>query len=250
MSNFYQPPESDLSKESLPDGEYGSIEKAISGNYEFSIGDVLSEAWEKTSGFKGTSLLALLFYALVLIGASMAMGMLVSIILNPAIMDPSLAMIVPFLVQMGVSLIAMPVVMGMLILGMKRSVDAPVSATSVFSYFSRMLPLFATMVLVYFMVFIGMMLLVLPGIYLMVAYYMAMPLVAEKGMSPWQAMEASRKAVTHNWFSIFFLFIILSMIMFLGMITVIGWIWTIPMVTVAFGILYRNMFGLAPETLA
>jgi len=42
----------------------GSLEGGIAGNYNFSIGDVISEAWEKTNGAKGTFWLALLFMVL------------------------------------------------------------------------------------------------------------------------------------------------------------------------------------------
>ena len=103
----------------------------------------------------------------------------------------------------------------------------------------------------YIMVLIGFLLLVIPGIYLMIAYYMAMPLVVEKGMSPWQALETSRKAVTHRWFSVFGFFIVIAIILVVSSIPLgLGLIWTLPMVMIAYGILYRNMFGVEAETVA
>jgi uncharacterized membrane protein len=127
----------------------------------------------------------------------------------------------------------------------------PISAGSIFGYFSKMFSLLLTMILMYIMVLIGFLLLVLPGIYLAVAYYMAMPLVVEKGMSPWQALETSRKAITHRWFSVFGLFFIMSLILFVSAIPLgLGMIWTLPMLIIAFGILYRNMFGVEADTIA
>lgn len=38
--------------------------------------------------------------------------------------------------------------------------------------------------------------LVLPGIYLAVSYQLSLPLVADKGLGPWEAMETSRKIVS------------------------------------------------------
>ncbi len=35
-----------------PSGAYGSVETAIEGEYDFDIGTVLSEAWEKTKGIR------------------------------------------------------------------------------------------------------------------------------------------------------------------------------------------------------
>lgn len=46
---------------------------------------------------------------------------------------------------------------------------------------------------------------VLPAIYLFVAWFFALPLVADKRLEFWSAMELSRKIVTRVWFSIFLL---------------------------------------------
>ena len=100
----------------------------------------------------------------------------------------------------------------------------------------------------YILVAIGFLLLVLPGIYLMVAYSLAMPLVVEKGLSPWQALEASRKAITKSWFRFIGLGLAIMVIMIVSMIPLgIGMIWTIPMAMIAFGIAYRNIFGYEGE---
>lgn len=46
----------------------------------------------------------------------------------------------------------------------------------------------------------GLLLFVLPGIYLIVAWSMALPLVADRRMEFWSAMERSRRVVSRNWF--------------------------------------------------
>lgn len=234
----------------MSDNNYGSIEKAISGDYEFSIGDVLSEAWEKTSGAKWVIQVAFFYYFLVIIGVVVVMGTAVALLMG-ASDDVAFSVVMELVIQLGLNLIIMPIAMGIAILGIKRSVDAPIIAGSIFGYFSKMFSLLATLILMYIMIVIGLLLLVLPGIYLAVAYYMAMPLVVEKGMSPWQALETSRKAITHRWFSVFGLFLILGIIVFVSAIPLgLGMIWTLPMMIIAFGILYRNMFGVEPETIA
>jgi hypothetical protein len=53
--------------------------------------------------------------------------------------------------------------------------------------------------------------LILPGIYLFVAWLFAIPLVADKRFEFWTAMELSRKVVTKVWFEIFGLFILASL---------------------------------------
>lgn len=51
----------------------------------------------------------------------------------------------------------------------------------------------------------GLLLCVLPGIYLFVAWIFALPLVADKQLEFWSAMELSRKVVTRTWFRVFLL---------------------------------------------
>lgn len=227
---------------------YGSIEKAISGDYEFSIGEVISEAWARTRGSKWTIHLAFLYAFLVMMGLMIAFAFL-STLLIEVTQAPSGNVALSLIMQLGLNLIMLPMMAGIMILGIKRSVDAPIRAGSVFDYFSKMIPLLLTMILMSIMIIIGFMLLILPGIYLSVAYYMAIPLMAEKGMSPWQALETSRKAITRRWFSVFAFFIILSIMVFISAIPLgLGLIWTMPLMIIAFGILYRNMFGVKAKT--
>ena len=249
MSNVYQAPESNLVNDNVSIDKYGSVEKAIRGEYEFSIGSVLSEAWAKTSGSKLAIHLGFLFYFLVIMGLMMVLGFATAglVAVND---DPSGMVLTQLIMQLGMNLVGMPMIMGLAMIAIKRSADAPVKASMVFGYFSKMLPLFATTILMYIMMLIGFVLLVIPGIYLMVAYYMAMPLVVEKGMSPWQALETSRKTITHRWFSVFGLFFILVIIVTISMIPLgIGLIWSMPMMMLAYGILYRNMFGVEAATI-
>ena len=70
--------------------------------------------------------------------------------------------------------------------------------------------------------------------------------MVDKGLGPWQAMEASRKAVTHRWFAIFGMLVLLGLLSIAGAIPLfIGLIWILPMYMIALGILYRNIFGVS-----
>jgi len=52
-NNPYSPPKSGLELDNTQ-GAVPSISEALSRGYDFSIGDVLSEAWSKVRGSKGT----------------------------------------------------------------------------------------------------------------------------------------------------------------------------------------------------
>lgn len=99
------------------------------------------------------------------------------------------------------------------------------------------------------LIYLGMILLLIPGIYLAVAYLLAIALVVERGLSPWQALEASRKAITQHWFKVFGLLIVLGLIIIVSAIPLgIGLVWSIPLMVVAMGVLYRTIFGVLPAT--
>ncbi len=55
---------------------------------------------------------------------------------------------------------------------------------------------------------IGFLFCILPGIYLTVAWVFCVPLVADKGLEFWPAMELSRKVVSRVWFQVFGLLLV------------------------------------------
>jgi hypothetical protein len=242
MSDIYSAPTAALN--TVAEGaEYGSLERGIAGNYQFSIGETLSEAWAKTKGAKRKILLAMVLYLLVYIPVAMLTQFLF-VGEGPSIGGSLLQ----YAILMAV---VTPLMAGLFMLGVKRSVDAPLSATSIFSYYGQIVPLLITVIISTVLMMIGFVLLILPGIYLMIAYYLAIPLVAEKGLSPWQALEASRKAISKRWFAVLGLVIVIALINMVGALPLgIGLIWTVPMSVIAMGILYRNVFGCNAETQA
>jgi uncharacterized membrane protein len=101
------------------------------------------------------------------------------------------------------------------------------------------------------MIMLGLILLILPGIYLMIAYMFSMPLVVEKNMPAWQSLEVSRKALTRKWFPIFGLLLLMGFINTLAIFTLgIAWIWTIPWSVLTMSMVYTKLFGAEPHTLA
>lgn len=250
MNDIYKTPDASLSNQTVS-GDYGSLEKGISGDYEFGIGSTLSEAWAKTKGAKGTFNLAFFIYFLVAIAAMMVLQLMMVPFL-PTQQGEGVGLFIGASIaqQIILNLILMPIAMGWFVLGLRRSLDVPIEATSIFGYYSKTLSLLGTIILMYIMVIIGYMLLILPGIYLTVAYILALPLVVEKGLSPWQALEASRKAISKRWFSVFGFMIVVMILFVISSIPLgLGLIWTLPMIMIAYGIMYRNMFGAEPQTI-
>lgn len=249
MGDIYATPEADLSQEGLADRYGGNIDDAISGNFEVKMLETLGEAWRGLKGFKLKCHIALAIYFLVYFGAIM-ISIPVVIGLSAIGADQGTAAIVGSIVQLVAIIATMPMVFAVMIMGMRHALGKSVSAGSVFSHFGSIPGILLCYILQTIMIMIGLVLLVLPGIYLMFAYMYAMPLVVEKKMGAWQAMETSRKAVTKVWFRFFGLVWLISLINILGLILLgIPWIWTIPWSMLAISMVYIKIFGVEAHTL-
>ncbi len=225
-----------------------TLQRAVSGDYQLLIGDVLKEAWARVSGNKVTVWTAVLMYAGVLFGLSLVFAML----FGPAPADgvpPSFSP-VELLQQLISGLLLTPLWVGLIFVGVAIASDQPAKPASIFSWYGLALKLLFTYLLMGLMITLGTLLLVLPGIYLAVSYQLALPLVADKNLGPWEALETSRKAVTRKWFTFFGLWL-LALLAILGSMILLGipLIWVIPTVLIGLGILYRNVFGAEPATL-
>ena len=242
MNDSYATPQSELVSRTPGNGQ--SIEAAINGDYDFQLSDVLSEGWQKSKGIKRYVLGAGIIMYVVMFAVIMLLGFLMVPTTGSA--EPSAgAMLVQLVMQIVIMAITLPFMAGVFIVCMKRLQGQAVEFGDVFSAFGKTGKLVITAVLMNIMIFIGFLLLVIPGIYLSIAYVLAIPLIVDRDMSPWDAMETSRKAVTKHWFKFLLFMIVMPLIMVISMIPLgLGLIWTIPMMALAFTVIYRETFGI------
>ena len=82
------------------------------------------------------------------------------------------------------------------------------------------------------------------------SYQIALPLMVDKQLGPWQALESSRKIIWHNWFTVF-IFDVVAVVLVAISTALLGvpLIWVVPFVLIGFGILYRTLAGLETATL-
>ncbi len=115
-----------------------------------------------------------------------------------------------------------------------------------FMGFRYFLPLLVFCILSTVFIFFGVLLLILPGIYLAVSYIFAPFLIVEKRLDFWPAMEISRRKVQKNWFKIFVFALILLFINIIGSLPAfLGLFITIPLTTFMLCSAYRNIFMVA-----
>ncbi len=250
MNNVYATPEADLNYNNASDRAGGSVEDAIAGNIEISMTATMGEAWRNLKGFKFKCLVAFLLYFIVAIVVGF-ISLPIIFGLSAIGADVGTASIIGSAIQMVASLAIMTMFMGIHIMGMRHAQNKSVTAGSIFGYFNRAPAILLCYLIMMVMIMLGMILLIIPGIYLMIAYAFAMPLVVEKKMSAWRALETSRKALTGKWFRFFGLMLLLLLINSLAMLTLfIAWIWTIPWSVLTMSMVYAKLFGAEPHTLA
>ena len=91
---------------------------------------------------------------------------------------------------------------------------------------------------------LAMFLLIIPGIYLAVAFSFASMIIVFANKEFWPALDASRKIITKKWFSFLGFFIVLGLINVLGAIALgIGLLFTIPITYCAIYAAYENIIG-------
>jgi hypothetical protein len=120
----------------------------------------------------------------------------------------------------------------------------PATLKDAFAGFTKaFVPLLLADVVLSFFYSLGLMCLVLPGIYLIVAYSFTYVIAVDRGLGFWEAMETSRKVVTSQWWRVFGLILLAFPFMLLGAFAlVIGLLVTMPLTTGAFVYAYEDLF--------
>jgi len=213
-------------------------------DYDFTIGAILSEAWQKTSGVKGPLWGAgfMAFFAIAVLAIVMALVVRM-LDLETAGVTLGAAM------QVTITVAMYPFMAGLMMIAIRRSVELPTNWKMAFAYFSYLLPVVAASLMTTVLSFIGFLFLMFPGIYLIVGYMLTIPLIVDRGMGPWQAMEASRQAIHKHWFKVFGLYFVMVLIYLVSLIPLgLGLIWSLPMFFMVSAILYREIFGVSEKT--
>ena len=95
---------------------------------------------------------------------------------------------------------------------------------------------------------IGLLLLIIPGIYLMVSYLFASCLVVDRRLDFWPALELSRRTVQPQWFSLFAFLLLLILLNLVGAaLLLIGLLVSVPLTGCAVTVAYADLFGLQSD---
>jgi len=121
----------------------------------------------------------------------------------------------------------------------------PATIGDLYSGLSRaFVPLMLAGILVQVFVLLGFVCLILPGIYLAVAYSMVYLLATDKLIGFWEAMEGSRKVITPHWWSVFGLLLLGIPFAILGLVCLgVGLFVAMPLIMGAVAYAYEDLFN-------
>jgi hypothetical protein len=116
------------------------------------------------------------------------------------------------------ALLAPPLYAGFYLVANKLSRGEEVIYPDFFAGFRFWIPAAVVSLLSQTLIALGLIALIIPGIYLAVSYLFAIPMGIFGGLDPWAAMEWSRKLITRNWWRFFGLLLILVVLNLLGLV--------------------------------
>jgi tetratricopeptide (TPR) repeat protein/tRNA A-37 threonylcarbamoyl transferase component Bud32 len=117
---------------------------------------------------------------------------------------------------------------------------------TVFSVFGiAFAPLFLAGLVTSLLTVLGLVCLILPGIYLFVAWLFAFPLVVDKRLDFWPAMRISRKVISKHWWKFLWFVIILGLLDLAGLVfCAVGFFIAAPITWAALAYAYEDITGM------
>ncbi len=139
-------------------------------------------------------------------------------------------------------LISPPLTAGFFLIGNRISRGVEVQFSDFFGGFSYWGILIVTSLVSGILTFFGILALVLPGIYLAVAFTFAIPFALYSGTDFWTSLELSRKLITMNWWKFFGFIIVLLVFNIVGLLCFfVGVLVTIPVSYFAIYALFEEL---------
>ncbi|MEM7514759.1 MAG: hypothetical protein AAF388_27775, partial [Bacteroidota bacterium] len=144
--------------------------------------------------------------------------------------------------------IGAPLLAGYFIVARKLANNEPVEFSDFFKGFEHITQLVLGNLVVTIFVIVGFILLVLPGIYLAIAYtFVTMVIVFEK-IEFMKAMEVSRKVITKNWWNFLLMAFVFVGIVILGLLALgVGLLAAIPTIYCITYAAYEDIMGIPAD---
>jgi uncharacterized membrane protein len=220
----------------------------VAGDYDLDIGSCFSRSWEliKNNFWPAVGVNALIL--VIIIAFNQLGGLITGPIMQQMVREHTFSP-VGLLIVFAVSVVSTPVYMilmaGLINYYLKMIRE---EATSISDAFAGFGPGIGQLVLLGIvtnvLVLIGYLLCLIPGIFLQVAWLFALPLIVDRRMQFWDAMELSRKMVCKHWFLVFGFFIVYALVALAGVLACcIGILVSVPIGLGAWLYAYETIFS-------
>jgi len=208
----------------------------MSTNVAWRISDVLKTAKDKQVGFKASYFMAFVAY--------MAISVVIELTREWVFGSSDDGSVTAVVAEAVIALLMMPLGVGLGLLGIRRASGRDTPVSTLWEPYTMAVPLLIMFILMGILIVGGLLLLILPGIYLAIAYSFAPYLIIEKGLGVWESLETSRKAITQYWWRYFGLMLLSVLLFIAGIIPLfIGLIWVLPLITIAAGEVFVETFS-------
>ncbi|KXI22647.1 hypothetical protein [Photobacterium sanguinicancri] len=230
----------------------GSIDKALKGEADLQAVSVLQEAWKITARHFLTFLPAIigLFLAqiaLLMLGLQVQLG-------SPAVFFDTFTNgqeMTAEIIQAGymsnfwADVLSAPLYVGVSLMALNHAVGLPSKPSHLVKGFPFALVSIITMLLTSSIQGIGSTLFPLIGLFMSMAFGMAIILVCEKRTTPLKAIQYSLMATVRKLMPITAIYLVVMIMFMISFATAgLGLLWTIPFFFNVKGIIYRNLFGI------
>ncbi|MCE7576459.1 hypothetical protein LZS94_03000 [Aliivibrio fischeri] len=230
----------------------GSIEKAISGQFELSPVSVLQEAWKNTVKHffvfsPAILLLTFSYMAIFFLALQIQLGdpaVLFKAILGETELTTKISY-AAFVAGLSAQVIVSPLTAGASLMGMSHAAGLKCRTSYIFKGIAS--AGMVALVTILSEVLQGMVNIYLPmvALYLSMAFGMSILLVCEKKVSPLQALLLSFRATNKKLASMLLIHIVIMLALVFGIALYgVGLIVVMPFIFNVKGIIYRNMFGI------
>jgi len=144
------------------------------------------------------------------------------------------------------SLLQAPLIAGFFLVANDVIRDNTPKFADFFNGFNFFLPLVLLNIVSSIFIAVGLILLIVPGMYLAVSYSFANMFIIFFNYDFWTAMELSRKIITKNWWSFFGFLLILFLINFAGILACgVGVLFTLPITSCMLFVAFEDIVGSA-----
>lgn len=215
------------------------IANTLSGERDIDVKSVFMRANQFVKGnfstlFQGVFVLFLVFVMLGIVTQSF-------ITLND---DGSYVIEHQSIIEIAAVFVLSPLITGLYMLGVAHARREPTNVFSMFSFLPLIFVLALTQLIISIVVQLGLILLVVPGVYVWMASIFSLMLVSDKQMTPIRAIILSCKVFNVYWTKISAIFAVFVLLFLTAPLTFgLSLVWVLPLYFSVFGLLYNDLFG-------